>query len=730
MSLLSRRGTLTLASCALVVCLAVLVRASAPPAGQLSPTAHPPLPAVTTDLWLVPSETPAAARALSLYRPLTDAAAEISAGNYESALSLATRPTLAGSGLADYAEYYKGLAQLRLNRAADARATFDALEDRKPSGYLGAATALGKAEAFALLGDYTAALAIYEKLSADKASVTEQVLAKQAETARVLGDRRRTAEALLRIYYEFPLTDAAVAAAAELEPLRDIIVRQGYKLDLGRAIQLYGARRYSDARAAFGAIQGEVSGDDRELVDLRIAESDYFLQHHAAALDGLRPWLDRGARQAEARFFYLSALRGLQRDDEFVSRTRDLVMDFPDSSWSEEALNNLGTYYILENDDAMAAKAFDELFQKFPNGPRAERAAWKSGWWAYKNAEYADTVRIFEGAAAAFPRSDYRPSFLYWSARSHGKLGAGTDAESRLRLVVTDYGNSYYGRLAGRHLSGRAQVALTSDAVPATRQSPGARPAEPANATVIRSLLTADLYDDALNELRFAQRTSGSSPAIEATMAWAYHRKGELRRAITLMRRAYPQFLTANQALPREILQVIFPLTYWDLIRKHATARNLDPYLVAALIGQESTFDPEVRSVANAWGLMQIVPSTGRQLARSLGIRRFTTSMLTNPETNVRMGTLYFSRLVQQFGGTYYALASYNAGENRVVRWKAERPGLDEDEFIDDIPFPETQNYVKRILGTAEDYRQLYGKGGGRPIPAPGASAPRRAVGH
>jgi len=77
--------------------------------------------------------------------------------------------------------------------------------------------------------------------------------------------------------------------------------------------------------------------------------------------------------------------------------------------------------------------------------------------------------------------------------------------------------------------------------------------------------------------------------------------------------------------------------------------------------------------------------------------------------------TLYFSRLVRQFGGTYYALASYNAGENRVVRWKAERPGLDEDEFIDDIPFPETQNYVKRILGTAEDYRLLYGRDGGRP---------------
>jgi soluble lytic murein transglycosylase len=169
--------------------------------------------------------------------------------------------------------------------------------------------------------------------------------------------------------------------------------------------------------------------------------------------------------------------------------------------------------------------------------------------------------------------------------------------------------------------------------------------------------------------------------------------------------------------LPAEILQVIFPLTYWDSIRKQSTARGLDPYVVAALIAQESTFDAKVRSNANAWGLMQIVPSTGRRLARNLGMRRFSTATLTDPEANIRMGTLYFSRLIEQFGGTYYALASYNAGESRVVRWKAERPGLDQDEFIDDIPFPETQNYVKRILGTAEDYRLLYGKGGGKPIP-------------
>ena len=683
-------------------------------AEQLAPTAHPPLPKNASELWLVPADTPAMARAATTYEPLAQAAAAIREQQFDRALTLASRPALASSPLAGYAAYYKAVAQLRLSRPAEARETLAAI--KAGDGYLPIAIDLATAEAATALGDHARALSTYERLTADKQTVNDQILLKQADAARAVGDRKKTADALLRIYYEFPLTDSAVAAGAGLEPLRDLVVRQGYKADLGRAAQLYGARRYADARSAFAAIQPELSGDDKELAELRIAESDYFLQRYQAALDRLRPWNDRGARQAEARFFTLSALRGLGRNEQFVTETRALVRDFPDSSWSEEALNNLGTYYILQNDDASAAAAFSELFEKFPTGSRAERAAWKSGWWSYKNGDYANTVRVFEKAAAAFPRSDYRPSFLYWSARSHGKLAAGENAQARMQLVYTDYANSYYGRLAERALPRHARTSLMTDAVPAARTDPSPA-AEPPTADLIRLLLAAELYDDALNELRYVQRTSGASPVVDATIAWAYHRKGELRRAITLMRRAYPHFLAADRTLPREILQVIFPLTYWDLIRKHSAARGLDPYLIAALIAQESTFDPGIRSVANAWGLMQIVPATGRRLAAPLGIRRFTTSMLTNPETNVRMGTLYFSRLVAQFGGAHYALASYNAGENRVVRWKAERPGLDEDEFIDDIPFPETQNYVKRILGTAEDYRQLYGKGGGKPIP-------------
>jgi soluble lytic murein transglycosylase len=231
----------------------------------------------------------------------------------------------------------------------------------------------------------------------------------------------------------------------------------------------------------------------------------------------------------------------------------------------------------------------------------------------------------------------------------------------------------------------------------------------PVNAPLIEALLAVGLYDDAIAELRRVQRDDGPSSLIDATIAFALNRQGQLRPAITAMRRAYPQFMAAGgEDLPVEILRVIFPVDYWPLISEQARTRKLDPFLMTALVAQESTFQADVRSSANAYGLMQILPSTGRRFATSMGIRPFSTGRLTEPDINVRIGMTYFAQLLRQFGDAAPALAAYNAGENRVTRWLAERPGIARDEFIDDIPFPETQNYVKRILGTAEDYRLLY----------------------
>jgi peptidoglycan lytic transglycosylase len=226
----------------------------------------------------------------------------------------------------------------------------------------------------------------------------------------------------------------------------------------------------------------------------------------------------------------------------------------------------------------------------------------------------------------------------------------------------------------------------------------------------VRALLGLELYDQALDELHYAQKVWGDSSAIQATIGWIFYSRGELRTGINVMKRAYPQYLAAGgEKLPPELLKVLFPIDYWPLIKRYSNEHQLDPYVVAALIAQESTFTADVKSAANAYGLMQLLPSTGRQYAKLLHLPKFSLSMLTTAESNIKMGTAYFADLVQQFGGLHFALATYNAGPSRIAKWIAAKPGLERDEFIDDIPFPETQNYVKRILGTAEDYRRLYG---------------------
>jgi soluble lytic murein transglycosylase-like protein len=261
-------------------------------------------------------------------------------------------------------------------------------------------------------------------------------------------------------------------------------------------------------------------------------------------------------------------------------------------------------------------------------------------------------------------------------------------------------------------------VARRAAAAGLEEDGPPPAAAPPPNGAVVRALLAAELYDEALNELRYAQKVWGDTPVVQATIAWTNQQQARsesglrrfqlLRGAINAMKRAYPQYLTAGgEDLPREVLSVIFPIAYWDFIKKYSAANGLDPYLVAALTAQESTFVADIKSSANAYGLMQLVPLTARQYARKLGLT-YSSRLLTDPESNIRMGTAYLADKVREFGDMHLVLASYNAGERAVRRWVAERPGLEREEFIDDIPYPETQQYVRKLLGTAEDYRRLY----------------------
>jgi peptidoglycan lytic transglycosylase len=644
-------------------------------------------------------------------------------GKYEQALSRFASASTPASPLAAHAAYYAGVSELRLRRFEAARGRFAQLKFTK--GFVGEAAALGQAEAAQAMGDFGDAVEIYEELLKNEAIDAPAIWLSLATAAMADGDRQKAGEAFLRLYYEFPLSEHAVNAEGPLQTLAEPIAAGNtrYRLELGRGERLFGSRRHPEARASFTRLKPHVSGEDAEIVDLRLAEIDYFQGRHSQARDGLRPYLSSGARQAEARFFYLMTHHGSRDYATFEQLVRALVTDFPQSTWAEEALNNLATYYIQQDRDDEADAILREMYERFPRGRYAERAAWKAGWTSYRTRDFAETIRYFDSASATFPRSDYRPAWLYWSGRAREAIDDRPGAIAAYRLTVADYQNTYYGRLARTALKKHGVQDVPTNLIfaqNAAQMGGGEDDYFPPTEDTIRTLLALGLYEPAVKELEFARARWGDSPSLVATLAWANKQLAApesgssqfalARGSITLMKRAYPQFMAAGgEELPREILTTIFPLEYWDLIKKYSAPLKLDPYLIAALMAQESTFVRDIKSHAGAYGLMQLVPRTGRQYARKMKLP-YSLKLLTTPDTNVRIGTAYFADKVREFGSVHLALASYNAGETPVRRWMREEPDLPQEEFIDDIPYPETQQYVKRLLGTAEDYRRLYGQ--------------------
>jgi soluble lytic murein transglycosylase len=151
-----------------------------------------------------------------------------------------------------------------------------------------------------------------------------------------------------------------------------------------------------------------------------------------------------------------------------------------------------------------------------------------------------------------------------------------------------------------------------------------------------------------------------------------------------------------------------YALPFEKSIRRWSARAKLDPMLVAGLIRQESAFEPEARSSANAIGLMQLLPETARRLAKEAKVR-YTRAQLVDPDYNVRLGTAYFADLRKQFGSVEAALAAYNAGEDRVTLWTAGQSYRETAEFVDSIPFTETRQYVQIVVRNADIYRRLYG---------------------
>ena len=198
--------------------------------------------------------------------------------------------------------------------------------------------------------------------------------------------------------------------------------------------------------------------------------------------------------------------------------------------------------------------------------------------------------------------------------------------------------------------------------------------------------------------------------AEQALRALAQARQGQRRESIRLLRSAFPELGGPHQArVPEEALHLFYPRDFDDEIRREAARQDLHPTVVFGIVHQESAFDPQAVSRSGARGLMQVMPATGRELARKLGLP-FSVDRLLEPGYSVRLGTTYFRQVLGMFDGNLeLALAGYNSGPFRVKRlWRATGQEAEVDLFVEGLEPAEPRVYVKRILIAADSYRQLY----------------------
>src|SRR5262245_20254261 len=393
-----RRRTIITGRKKLAVVLAVLVGGSlpyviaqqpidvpslVPPAPvALAATDHPPLPKELSQYWFVPGPGSAAtADSKDAYASLARGAKAIADGQYAPGLALVNRRDLAETRLADYAKYYQAMALQGLSRFAEADAVLTPLVAGLQDGALKDTARLKLAEVLIARPDLARAEQFLRTITSEPKGVSEDFWMLLGQAEEGLDHRDHAVAAYRKVYYSFPLSGRAAESKTALDRLQ-VAVGAGGPLgdELTRAERLFAGRRWAEARVALEPLLPLVSTEDRGRVTLHLAECDYRLGRHKAVRDRLKTYLDDAPKDAEARYYYLSAARGMGDRSTYISQARALVKEFPDSEWAAETLDDLASFYIIDDQDDEADDVFRDLLDRFPRHRYAERAAWKVGW--------------------------------------------------------------------------------------------------------------------------------------------------------------------------------------------------------------------------------------------------------------------------------------------------------------------------------------------------------------
>ncbi len=559
-------------------------------------------------------------------------------------------------------------------------------------------------EARLLAGDTSGATAAY--LAAAEGLGGRTGAAAAIEAGRLMlaaGDSSRVRSLLFGGLENAPLGSRSRAAAALLDlGGLDLPTTLHFAAILDQAGDGRRALRAYDQAKAMADRQGVNVSETARLARARLMATvrsrqgealEEFREIHATTLDETI-----GARNLQV---WMALRRRQGRTADVNTLRRWLLEEYPASAQAAEIVWQRGSSAQSRGDLAEALALYEELAQKAWSHSRAGQARMRTGQILLGKGRLAEAARVYEEYLTDFPDGRRWEEAAYWAARIRLELGDTIAARRRVARIRQEEPVSYYA-VMGTALFGEPYDVQ----VPA-----GAAPVEVGWLTAglhrLDRLLQAGLDDGAdAEEKRLVARAEGSG-ALTLRLAEAFIERGRTIAGINLGW----DLRGAGTPWDRRLLEVVYPFPYREIVTREAAEWGLDPIMLAALIRQESAFEADIVSHAGAVGLMQVMPTTGKGLARTHGPAPFDEANLTAPEVNLHLGAAFFVDMSARYDGDLpLVLSAYNAGPTRATRWRRYPEASDPLRFTERIPFEETRGYVKNVRRNFGLYQLLYGQ--------------------
>lgn len=630
--------------------------------------------------------------------------------------------------LGDYAAYYRGQSLQGLGQMEEAEREFRRLAQNYPTSLLARPAVLQAAgsamtrSAYQLAVDYLAALSERNDGAALKL---------RADGLEKLG---RTNEAILtlrKLYFDAPQTPEAENIAQRIAELGGSTSAGDGSQLRRRADNLYEARLYALAAPAYEQIPRLFPNLASDEAWLRAGICYYKANSFKQSADALTNVRARTPRIAAEALYYLGlAQLSLKNEGAALQILGDLRKASPSSEYIGELLYSTGKYHEKRGREDQATAFYNQLIRQFPRSDKADDAHFWLAWRAHKSKDWPNASRLLiEHVANYGDVTDSRGTAAFWAALDSERAGDKARALTMYQALLKRYGAGWFGLNAERRIDGLLREGIRpknansdlilSRAVQALQGIKLVREtikdAELERVQKAEQLMQIALHQTAMTELDAAREKAPDSPIVNLRIAQIFRANGENVAAINTLKRAYPDYgQTLPEEMSREAWDIFYPLKWWSNIKEEAKRHNLDPYLIAGIIRQETVFNPMARSRANALGLMQLLPSTGRAVAQrtNLGGGSITSNDLFNPVLNIQLGTAYVKQLMNDFNRIEYVAAAYNGGPTRVRRWVRELPNNEIEEWVEAIPLTETRLYVQGVYRNMRIYQRLYDEQG------------------